>query len=91
MDTLKFHLLYVSNISINNCPIIRVMSFANIASIMAPSSISVSLSEVKSEVIPSSCTLLLGTRAGLTKKIQQRMSRKVESSKWGFCLNEAFV
>lgn len=89
MNTLKFLLLYVSNIPINNHPIISVMSFANIASIVVLSSISLPLSEVKSEVIPNSYKLLLGTLAGLAKKIQQRMSRKVESSKWGFCLTGA--
>lgn len=45
-------------------------------------------------MIPSSHKLLLGTPTGLTKKIsdqglQQRTSRKVESSKQGFCLTGA--
>lgn len=45
-------------------------------------------------MIPSSCKLLWGMLTGLSEKIsveglQQRMSRKVESSKWGFCLTGA--
>lgn len=55
---------------------------------------SVSLKEVKSVMIPSSHKLLLGTLAGLTRKIsdqglRQRMSRKAESRKGGFCLTGA--